>query len=183
MSGDSVFRNPSSAHGDRELPEIAANGMSVTTVGLTMSGTSMAAPAAAGGVALIQSVDGTLKSWPEGCRAILMAAAKKNVAGQTWWKDVIANVDASDGSGAGDALEAVEIAQQRRSRNAAATARGWDVGTLRSSDIGANQRSTFSYSVKLGAGFFAPRHVKVALAWDSETARSRRSRSLGSTSC
>ncbi len=168
MSGDSVFRDPSSLHGDRELPEIAANGTSVTTVGLTMSGTSMAAPAAAGCAALIQSVDATLKSWPEGCRAILLAGAKKNVAGNTWWQDVVANVDGSDGTGAVDALESTQIAKQRRSRNAAATARGWDVGTLRSSDIGSDQRTTFSYFVKLGTGIFAPRHVKVALAWDSK---------------
>jgi hypothetical protein len=168
MSGDSVFRNPTSSHGDRELPEIAANGTDVTTVGLTMSGTSMASPAAAGCTALIQNVDSTLKSWPEGCRAILLAGAKRNIAGQTWWQDVTANVDASDGSGAVDALEAVNIAKQRRSRNAAATGRGWDIGTLRSSDIGSNLRTTFSYSVKLGNTFFAPRHVKVALAWDSK---------------
>ena len=168
MAGDSVFRNPASTHGDRELPEIAANGTSVTTVGLTMSGTSMASPAAAGGVALIQNVDGTLKSWPEGCRAIMLAGAKRNVAANTWWNDVLADVDASDGTGAVDALESVSIAKQRRSRNAAATARGWDVGTLRSGDIGANRRTTFSYFVKLGTGIFAPRHVKVALAWDSK---------------
>jgi hypothetical protein len=167
MAGDSVFRNPASAHGDRELPEIAANGTAVTTVGLTMSGTSMAAPAVAGCAALIQSANTTLKSWPEGCRAILMAGAKRNIAGQTWWKDVVANVDAADGTGAVDALASVEIAQQRRSRNASATTKGWDVGTLRSSDIGANRQTTFSHFVKLAPGLFAPRYVKVALAWDS----------------
>jgi hypothetical protein len=168
MSGDSVFRNPSSMHGDRELPEIAANGTSVTTVGLTMSGTSMASPAAAGCAALIQSVDATLKSWPEGCRAILLAGAKRNVANNTWWQDVLANVDALDGTGAVDALEATNIAKQRRPRNASGTGRGWDVGTLRSSDIGSNGRTRFSYFVTLGRGFLSPRKVKVALAWDSK---------------
>lgn len=167
MSGSSVFRNPSSTHGDRELPEIAANGTNVTTVGLTKSGTSMASPAAAGCAALIQDVDSTLKSWPEGCRAILLAGAKRNVVANTWWQDVLADVDASDGTGAVDALEGVEIARRRRSRNAAGTARGWDVGTLRSADIGSNRRTTFSYSVTLGTSIFAPRKVKVALAWDS----------------
>jgi hypothetical protein len=168
MAGDSVFRNPSSDHGDRELPEIAANGTSVTTVGLTKSGTSMASPAAAGCVALLQSADATLKSWPEGCRALMLAGAKRNVVGNTWWQDVTANTDASDGTGATDALEALNIAQQRRSRNAAGTQRGWDVGTLRSSDFGSNKRSTFSYFIKLSSLLLAPRHVKVALAWDSK---------------
>ncbi|MBC8088269.1 MAG: S8 family serine peptidase [Phycisphaerae bacterium] len=168
MSGSSVFRNPSSTHGDRELPEIAANGTSVTTVGLTKSGTSMASPAVAGCAALIQNVDATLKSWPEGCRAILLAGAKRNIVDNTWWQDVVASVDASDGTGAVDALEATNIAKRRRSRNASGTSRGWDVGTLRSSDIGNNSRTTFSYSVTLAARFLSPRKVKVALAWDSK---------------
>ena len=143
--------------------------MDVTTVGLTMSGTSMASPAVAGCAALIQNVDSTLQSWPEGCRAILLAGAKRNVVGNTWWQDVVARVDASDGTGAVDVLEGVYIAQQRRSRNAAATRRGWDIGTIRSSDIGTNQQTTFSYFVKVpDRPIFAPRHVKVALAWDSK---------------
>ncbi|MBA2302030.1 MAG: hypothetical protein H0W08_05300 [Acidobacteria bacterium] len=45
MSGSSVFRNLASPHGDRELPDVSANGTHVTAVGLTMSGTSFAAPA------------------------------------------------------------------------------------------------------------------------------------------
>ena len=166
MAGDSVFRNPASPHGDRESPELAANGTAVTTVGLTFSGTSMAAPAAAGCTALIQETNSTLKSWPEGCRAILLAGASKNVAGNTWWVDRTAGVDASDGSGAVDGLESVRIAQSRRSRGAAATRRGWDVGTLRSRDIGANGETTFAYQVIVPRLFFGAR-VKVALAWDS----------------
>ena len=168
MSGSSVFRNPTSTHGDRELPEIAANGTVVTTVDLTMSGTSMASPAAAGVVALMQNRDATLKSWPEGCRAIMLAASKRNIAGNTWWQDLVSSVDASDGTGATDALEAANITSQRRSRNAAGTRRGWDVGTLRSRDIGRNGRTTFSYFVTLASHFLAPRKVKVALAWDSK---------------
>jgi hypothetical protein len=44
MAGDTVFRNPASSHGDRELPEICANGTGVSVVGLSDSGTSFAAP-------------------------------------------------------------------------------------------------------------------------------------------
>ena len=60
----------------------------------------------------------------------------------------------------------MRIAQNRRSRGSAATRRGWDVGTLRSSDIGANGETTFAYQVVVPAFFFGPK-VKVALAWDS----------------
>jgi hypothetical protein len=167
MSGSSVYRNPSSSHGDRELPEIAANGTDVTAVGLTMSGTSMASPAAAGCVALLQHQNSSLKSWPEGCRAIMLAGAKRNVAGNTWWQDVIGNADPADGTGAVDALEGINITKNRRSQNASATRRGWDIGTLRSRDFNADKRSKFVYRVQVPSGFFSPRHVKAALAWDS----------------
>jgi hypothetical protein len=166
MSGSSVFRNPGSPNGDRELPEIAANGTFVTAVGLTMSGTSMAAPAVAGCAALVQEADPTLQSWPEGCRAILLAAASKNVSNSTWWADRTAAVDAGDGSGAVDALESVRIAKSWRGRNAAASRRGYDVGTLRSSDIGAADETTFSYKITVPRTVPAAR-IKVALAWDS----------------
>ncbi len=168
MSGDSVYRNPSSAHGDRELPEIAANGTGVTAVGLTKSGTSMASPAAAGVAALLQHQNPTLKSWPEGCRAILLAGAKRNIAGNTWWQDVTAHADGADGSGAVDALEGINIAKLPRGRNASGTRRGWDVGSLGSRDFSAGRLSTFAYRVVVPNYFFAPRHVKVALAWDSK---------------
>lgn len=166
MSGDSVFRNPASAHGDRELPEISANGTGVSANGQTMSGTSFAAPAVAGVTALLQDVDGVLRSWPEGCRAILLAAAGRNIEDQTWWQDVAAGVDASDGAGAVDARVGVTIAQQRRWRNASASRHGWDVGTFSSNDVGSNRLATFRYHVFVPRTLFSPT-VKVALAWDS----------------
>ncbi|UCE96054.1 MAG: S8 family serine peptidase [Candidatus Bathyarchaeota archaeon] len=168
MSGSSVFRNPASDHGDRELPEICANGIAVTACGLTKSGTSMAAPAVAGITAAMQEASSTLKYWPEGCRAILLAGAKRNVNRDTWWKDVIADVDASDGTGAVDAHESIKIVQSRRSRDAIASRRGWDVGTLRNSDFNSNGFSTFSYKVQVPLGHWGPRHVKIALAWNSK---------------
>jgi hypothetical protein len=168
MSSDSVFRNPSTSHGDRELPEVTANGTSVTTVGLTMSGTSMASPAAAGVAALLQSAAPTLKSWPEGCRAILLAGATKNVAGDTWWQDVVDDDESSDGSGAVNAFESYRIAQNRRSRDASATRRGWDVGTLDSGDFDSKGLSTFAYRIQVPGFWFGPRHIKVALAWNSK---------------
>jgi len=166
MSSDSVFRNPSTTHGDRELPELAANGTSVSANGQNKSGTSFSAPATAGVTALLQDVDSVLCSWPEGCRAILMAAAGRNVRGNTWWQDVIGGVDARDGAGAVDAQSGVQIAQQRRFRGAPATRRGWDVGTLSSADFGQDRLATFRYHIAVPNLVFFPR-VRVALAWDS----------------
>jgi hypothetical protein len=167
MSGSTVFRNPTTPHGDRELPEICANGTGVTACGVTKSGTSMAAPAVAGCTALIQDVNSLLKIWPEGCRALLLAGSSRNVRDDTWWQDVIADVDARDGTGAVDAYESVRIAESMRSPDAAGTRRGWDVGTLRRDDFGDDGKSTFSYRVKVPDSWFGPRKVKVALAWNS----------------
>jgi hypothetical protein len=167
MSGSTTFRNPTTGHGDRELPEICANGTAVSTCNTTYSGTSMSAPAVAGCTALIQDVSSILKIWPEACRAIVLAAAKRNVRDDTWWQDVLADVDARDGTGALDAYESVRIAESKCSPGAAGTQRGWDIGTLRPSDFGDDKKSTFSYEVKVPDSWFAPRKVKVALAWNS----------------
>jgi Subtilase family len=167
IAGGSTFRNPTSAHGDRELPELAANGEGVMAAGVTDSGTSFAAPAAAGITALLQDVDGTLESWPEGCRAVLLAGANRNIRDNTWWNDVAGGIDARDGAGAVNAEESVRIAQQRRWRDAPATRRGWDVGTFRSADVGANNHSTFRYHVTVPHFLFGTQ-VKVALAWDGK---------------
>ena len=168
MSGSTVFRNPDSDHGDRELPEISANGTSVTTVGLTKSGTSMAAPAVAGSTACVQEVNGVLKSWPEGCRAIQLAAARLNPDGGTWWSDLVAGEDGVDGTGALNTLQAVRIAEQRKGRNNRPAPRGFDVGTLRTADIGPNGETTFSYNISVPRSIFFHHNVKVALAWDSD---------------
>jgi len=168
ISGTSVFRNPDSPHGDRELPEICANGTSVTADDLTFSGTSQASPAVAGVAALLQGTSATLRHWPEGCRAILAAGATRNVRGDTWWRDVTAGVDARDGAGAVDAAESRSITLNRRWRDAAATRRGWDVGLLSSGDFGNDRMSTFAYRLTVPPFWWGPRNVKVALAWTSE---------------
>jgi hypothetical protein len=168
MAASSVFRNPTTPHGDRELPEISANGTAVTADSITMTGTSQASPAVAGVAALIQGTSATLKHWPEGCRAILLASATRNVQGRTWWQDVVVGVDAGDGAGAVNAAEAHSVALNRRWRNAPGTRRGWDVGLLSSSDFGANKLSTFEYQVSVPSTVFGPRNVKVALAWTSK---------------
>jgi hypothetical protein len=167
MASDSVFTNPATSHGDRELPEIAANGVSVTAVGLTKGGTSMAAPAVAGATAVIQQANGTLRSWPEGCRAILMAGANRNPAGSTWRADLVAGVDGRDGAGALDTKAALDIARSRTSAGTRGRSRGWDVGTSRAAETNPSGFSTSSWFVTVPRLLFFPK-VKVALAWDSK---------------
>jgi hypothetical protein len=169
LSGTSVFTNPSSAHGDRELPELAANGTWVTAAGETDAGTSFASPAVVGIAALLQDEAAVLRSWPEGCRALLLAGSKRNVTDSTWWQDVSAGVDASDGSGSANALESFRITQSRSRRDGTAARRGWDIGVLGDGDFGRDRLSTFSYRVRVPSGprLWVPTHVKVALAWNS----------------
>lgn len=170
MSASTIWRNPTAPHGDRELPEISANGTSITTVGLTMSGTSMASPAVAGVAALLQHTHSSIATWPEACRAILLAGATRNVVDDTWWQDVSGAVDTEDGAGAVNALESHNIARTRRRPGGSGAQRGWDAGLLDSGDFDANGLSEFTYRVRVPSSRFwwlGPRHVKVALAWAS----------------
>jgi hypothetical protein len=169
MSGDTTFRNPTSNHGDRELPELCANGTNVTAVGETMSGTSFAAPATAGSAAVLMGINSTLKSWPEGIRAILMAGSTRNVAGDNWRKDMINGIDAKDGAGALTLDESAGITRSRKAANNTASRRGWDVGKLESSDFRSDGFAKAVYKIKVPSR--GPTHVKVALAWDSNAFR------------
>jgi hypothetical protein len=84
MAVSSEFRNPPSA-GDRELPEMAANGTIVGANDQLNSGISFAAPAVAGIVALVQQVNPRLQRFLKACRAILLASAGRAVVGSSWW--------------------------------------------------------------------------------------------------
>ncbi len=178
MSGSSVFVNPTSAHNDRELPEIAANGDSVTAVGLVMSGTSMASPAVVGSVALLQSAQSVLKIWPEGNRALLFAGALRNIgshpgvtstgaavstANGRWFADLSASRDGYDGAGALDALESYRIAQSRYNAGIL-TNRGWDIGTMTAASFGPTNVFSKTYTFKAPVG---ATQARVALAWNS----------------
>ncbi|MEJ2459572.1 MAG: peptidoglycan-binding protein, partial [Novosphingobium sp.] len=167
MSSQSVFKNPSSTHNDRELPDLSANGTSVTATGQTKSGTSFSSPAVAGSAAVVQSVDATLQAWPEGCRAILLASAGRNIVGGSWNQAATsATTDGIDGSGALDTGEAVRIARVRSRRNGSAAHRGWDAGMLQTRDLQANRTSSFRYRVQVPAS--GARRLKAALAWSSK---------------
>jgi hypothetical protein len=173
ISGSSVFRNPTTSHGDRELPEISANGTNVTAVGRTDSGTSFASPAVAGAAALLQQMDSTLASWPEGIRAILMAGAV-NVTGRNWMADRRAGVDMSDGAGALNIEASGQIARSRRGRGNRGEERGWDVGVFADGDFPPDSeewRHVYRIRVPAASLFVTSYRVKVALAWNAMVTR------------
>ncbi len=76
MATYSSWRNHTTPNGDRELPEIVAPGSDVSVAGLGPdSGTSYAAPAVSGAVAVITERNSALASYPEAQKAIIMASA------------------------------------------------------------------------------------------------------------
>jgi hypothetical protein len=93
MSLFSSYVDPISTHGDREKPEVVANGENMNStlptsfpplIGNVGSGTSFASPVVAGVAALIQEANPNLMVWPEEVKAILLGAARYNVEGTNW---------------------------------------------------------------------------------------------------
>ena len=172
LSTGSVFRNPLSLHNDRELPEISANGTGVTAVGIgPWDGTSFSSPATAGIGAQLQGINNAIKTWPEACRAIILAGARDNITNGEWFPDVKANIDARDGSGIIDALRSAEVAPVRRTKNSPATYLGWDGSYLPVSSFNSKDRlSNFYYEIQVPSYDHQKNPikysiVKVALCW------------------
>lgn len=172
IAASSTYRNPNSIHGDRELPVICALGRKISAVGvIDKSGTSFASPAVAGSVALLQSTNSLLKYWPEACRAILLASAKTNVDGGTWYEDLrkIPRVDQKDGTGALNAYEAIGIVRKPYVANPVIPVyRGWDTGRLDATSFDSNGQSILEWKIKIPE---KKRHLKVALAWNGNADR------------
>lgn len=93
-TGDTIFntcssyKDPTSSHGDREKPEVAAPGTNIDSTitaspwtGGIGSGTSFAAPMVTSGAALMMNRSSTLSAWPETVKAILMTSAVHNLEG------------------------------------------------------------------------------------------------------
>jgi hypothetical protein len=111
MSSYSSYVDPTSTHGDREKPEVAAPGTNIRStttsypwIGDIGSGTSFAAPIVAGITSLMYNRSPGLASWPEATKAALMASAWNNIEGSSTLSDV-------DGAGGVSAYEADHVAQ------------------------------------------------------------------------
>lgn len=111
MRASSGWRDPLSTNADREKPEVAAPGTSITTtstsspwVNYTDSGTSFAAPMVTGTAALLMQRNSNLQYWPEAVKAILMATAVNNIEGD-------ARLSEKDGAGGIVADRADDVAR------------------------------------------------------------------------
>jgi len=115
MADFSSFRDPSSANGDREKPELCAPGVSINSTSNSSpwiadcgNGTSYAAPMVTSAAAMIMQQAPELVPWPETVKAILMASALNNI--EYDWK-----MEGRDGAGGIDAQEAATKVTPRRS--------------------------------------------------------------------
>ncbi|MBI5936106.1 MAG: S8 family serine peptidase [Chloroflexi bacterium] len=95
MQADSSWKDPTSARGDREKPEVVAPGTNIKSTTISSpwtgdigTGTSYAAPMVTGITALMYQRNPALKAWPESTKAILMATANQNKEGDTRLSDV-----------------------------------------------------------------------------------------------
>ncbi|HVL99247.1 MAG TPA: S8 family serine peptidase [Egibacteraceae bacterium] len=80
IASSSSWKNPTSTHGDREVPAIAAPGSRHELLGSSFGGTSCATPVAASIAAVLMSHNPSLKIWPEAIRAIMLATANFQLA-------------------------------------------------------------------------------------------------------
>lgn len=159
----SSFRDPKSAHGDREKPEVAAPGTDIHStlsrtsapwIGEVGSGTSYSAPVISALAADLMGKEPKLQGWPEAVKAIIMASAR-NPVGEEYGGVNGKGLHMSESAGAGgvDYEAALQIATRQQG--------GWAKKTVYYSTFGSSKY--FAYRVRWQAG----KKVRVALVWDT----------------
>ena len=139
MNPTSSWKDPLSAHGDREKPEVVAPGTNIISttaaspwVGSVGSGTSFSAPMVSGMTALLYQRNTSLRAWPESTKAIIMATAIRN-------KEGFARLSEKDGAGGVWAVEADWVARNTTNHGrwggdeydcTSSTPLSWDITTM-----------------------------------------------------
>jgi hypothetical protein len=139
MNDTSSWKDPLSAHGDREKPEVVAPGTDITSTTIASpwiasvgSGTSFSAPMVTGMTALLYQRNPALRAWPESTKAIIMATAIRN-------KEGAARLSEKDGAGGIWAVEADWVARNNSTHGrwggdeydcTSNTPVSWDVTTM-----------------------------------------------------
>jgi Subtilase family len=164
MYGCSAWKNPTSAHSDREFPYAIAPAVNVTAAGKTFTGTSGAAPQATGTAALMAARDSSFNAWPEMKRAVILATSTRNVDGGLL-TSVSSVVDHKDGVGHLDAGSAVALADPARELapfNALASSGRYMKTLSFASDFLPGGMSFDSWNIKADS----TGRLRVAIAWD-----------------
>lgn len=159
----SSWRNPVSTHNDRELPYMVAPAVNIDSAGITGTGTSFAAPQAAGTMALVEARNSSFGPWPEMKRALMLAASWRNVDGGGLGG--LPSGDMKDGMGALDSSQAVMIADPVNYRypNSAAAMTGYGNAYLNFATDFTNGVSNAKWNLQpLSYGG----KMRAAVAWD-----------------
>lgn len=164
INSSSSWKNPTSPHSDREIPEIAAPGSRHDLLGSSFGGTSCATPVAASIAALLMSKNSSLKIWPEAVRAIMLATANYQKADGADWSRYS---DGKDGVGMLNTWYG-SMTADRRETGTTAQFRAHDYGTMSASNFSGGY---FNKTWKARTTTTNAR-IRVAVTWNSKVTAS-----------
>lgn len=154
MASNTCYGDPSSLHGDRYKPDVAAPGVQIRTTSgsgngmATVSGTSFSAPHVAAVAALMINKNGSLATMPEVVKAIIMASAiHKPISGDS--VELSPAFYEMSGAGGVDAERALFLVGQST----------WSGQQMLQSSFGSDGCKNYNYYTT------AQQKVRVALAW------------------
>ncbi|HEX6683901.1 MAG TPA: S8 family serine peptidase [Candidatus Limnocylindrales bacterium] len=159
IASSSSWKNPTTTHGDHEVPAIAAPGSRHALLGSSFGGTSCATPVAASIAALLMSRNRSLRIWPEAIRAILLATANYQRADDA---DYSRASDGKDGAGMVNALYGLWTAGRRES-NSKPQFRAHDYGRAREDDF----KDGYFSRTWTARVMTTNSRIRVALAWNA----------------
>lgn len=161
ISSSSTWKDPTSSHGDREVPEIASPGSRHDLLGSDFGGTSAATPVTASIAAVLMSKNPSLKIWPEAIRSIMTATANYQSADGANFSSF---ADGKDGTGMTNAYYGM-LTASRRETTAQPQYRAHDYGWLGASSFSGG---FFNKSWK---AFTATTNSKIRITfnWNSKT--------------